>query len=110
MLLIWCVCVSTGRRVPFVLFGQALMFYLPYYMWKLWEGSKVRNIIQGLHIFTIKEQDAVKDEKEEILSGYVVTNLHEQNGWAIRYFTCELLNLVQTFYYIYIEYNYDSDY
>lgn len=81
-------------RVPFVLFGQGLMFYMPYYMWKLWEGSKVKNIIQGLHIFTIKEEVEVKDQKEGILSEYIVTNLHEHNGWAIRYFTCELLNLV----------------
>lgn len=33
--------------VPFVLFGQALMFYAPYYLWKIWENNKVRSIIQG---------------------------------------------------------------
>ncbi|XP_046445811.1 innexin inx2-like [Daphnia pulex] len=80
--------------VPFVLFGQALMFYTPYYLWKMWEGTKVRNIIQGMHIFTIKEKIEVRDEKEEILTKYIVRNLHEHNGWAIRFFVCELLNLV----------------
>jgi hypothetical protein len=71
------------------------MFYTPYYLWKMWEGTKVRNIIQGMHIFTIKEKIEVRDEKEEILTKYIVRNLHEHNGWAIRFFVCELLNLVR---------------
>lgn len=25
--------------VPFVLFGQALMFYLPHNLWRSWEGN-----------------------------------------------------------------------
>ncbi len=75
------------------------MFYTPYYLWKMWEGSKVRSIIQGMHIFTIKEKKEVRDEKEEILTTYIVSNLHEHNGWAIRYFSCELMNLVRHFPY-----------
>lgn len=86
--------VFNRRRVPFVLFGQALMFYTPYYLWKMWEDNKMRRIIQGLHIFTIREDSEVRDQKEGILSGYIVNNLHEHNGWAIRYFSCELMNLV----------------
>jgi hypothetical protein len=61
----------------------------------MWEGTKVRNIIQGMHIFTIKEKIEVRDEKEEIWTTYIVRNLHEHNGWAIRFFVCELLNLVR---------------
>ena len=93
--------ISVSTRVPFVLFGQALMFYTPYYLWKMWEGSKVRSIIQGMHIFTIKEKAEVLDEKEEILTGYIVSNLHEHNRWAISYFVCELLNLVSPFSWLY---------
>ena len=33
--------------VPFVLFGQAIMFYAPYYLWKMWESNKVKSIIQN---------------------------------------------------------------
>lgn len=81
-------------RVPFVLFGQALMFYTPYYLWKAWEGNKLRSIIQGLNIFTLKETATERGQKEDILAKYVTNNLHEHNGWAIRYFACEFMNLV----------------
>lgn len=26
--------------VPFVLFGQAMMFYLPHLIWRRWEGKQ----------------------------------------------------------------------
>lgn len=81
--------------VPFVLFGQALMFYAPYFLWKMWEGSKIRHIVQGLHIFTLKEHAPEREKKETILAEYLVNNLHEHNGWAFRYFACELFNLVR---------------
>lgn len=82
--------------VPFVLFGQALMFYAPYAIWKVWEGNKIKSIVQGLHIFTLKQQPDERDKKETILAEYIVNNLHEHNSWAIRYFFCELLNLVSS--------------
>lgn len=81
--------------VPFVLFGQALMFYTPYALWKAWEGSKIKSIIQGLHVFTLKEKAEERDKKETILAEYVIDTLHDHNGWALRYFFCELLNLVE---------------
>jgi hypothetical protein len=80
--------------VPFVLFGQALMFYTPYALWKSWEGNKIHSIIQGLHVFTLKESADQKSKKEEILADYLSRNLHEHNGWALHFFLCELLNVI----------------
>ena len=34
--------------VPFVLFLQALMFYTPHTIFKMWEGEKVKTLIGGL--------------------------------------------------------------
>lgn len=46
--------------VPFVLFAQAIAFYAPYYLWKIWENNKVRSIVQGNPILTIyRMNDAV---------------------------------------------------
>ncbi|XP_037818812.1 innexin inx7 [Lucilia sericata] len=36
--------------VPFVLFGQALCFYLPHFLWKTWEGGRVRALVFGLRM------------------------------------------------------------
>lgn len=74
------------------------MFYAPYYLWKMWEGNKLRSIIQGLNVFTLKETVDERGKKEEILAKYVTNNLHEHNRWAISYFICELLNLVLIFF------------
>ncbi len=35
--------------VPFMLFLQGLLFYLPHLLFKMWEGGKIRNVISGLH-------------------------------------------------------------
>jgi len=80
--------------VPFVLFGQAIMFYAPYYLWKMWESNKVKSIIQGMHVFTLREQPEDRAKKEDVLASYIMRNLHEHNGWALRFFFCEALNLV----------------
>ncbi|KAK3925482.1 Innexin inx7 [Frankliniella fusca] len=34
--------------VPFVLFGQAIMFYLPHLLWRLSEGGTIKVLVEGL--------------------------------------------------------------
>ena len=36
--------------VCFVLFIQGVMFYVPYYLWKIWEGGHMRAITMGMQI------------------------------------------------------------
>lgn len=35
--------------IPFVLFGQALMFYLPHLMWRTWEGKIIDTFVLRIH-------------------------------------------------------------
>ena len=35
--------------VPFVLFLQGIMFYVPHLIFKSWEGGKVQGIVAGLN-------------------------------------------------------------
>lgn len=37
--------------VPFVLFGQAIMFYLPHYIWKRQEGKTYKQINYNFGVF-----------------------------------------------------------
>lgn len=34
--------------VPFVLFAQAIFFYLPHLLWRTWEGGKIKKLVDGL--------------------------------------------------------------
>lgn len=34
--------------VPFVLFLQAISFYLPHLFWRSWEGGRIKNLVIGL--------------------------------------------------------------
>ena len=69
------------------------MFYAPYSLWKAWEKSKVKTIIQGLNLFEIREDDPGRKKKECILANYLNDTLHEHNGYALRLFFCEALNV-----------------
>lgn len=44
---------SYYQWVPFVLFFQAITFYIPHWIWKMWEGGKIRMITNGTREFCI---------------------------------------------------------
>ncbi len=76
----------------FFLFLQAMLFYLPRYLWKSSEGGKITMLVGGLN-------DVVVDQgKKEEQIGLIVKyfNLHRgtHSMYALRYFLCEVLNFV----------------
>ncbi|XP_071522205.1 innexin inx2-like [Panulirus ornatus] len=78
--------------VPFVLVLQAIMFYVPRYLWKNMEGGLFTTILAGLDKLTMDENARFK--KHKILSQYMIRHLHMHMNWAIRFFLCEALCLV----------------
>ncbi|CAI6351242.1 unnamed protein product [Macrosiphum euphorbiae] len=78
--------------VCFVLFFQAMFFYLPRYMWKTWEGGRIKMLVLDLNCPIISEE--CKNDRKKLLIDYFATNLHTQNFYAIRFFLCEFLNFV----------------
>lgn len=57
--------------VPFVLFAQALSFYLPHVFWRSWEGGKIKNLVHGLqHILLSKYIE--NEEDLQINKTYVI--------------------------------------
>lgn len=42
---------SYYRWVPFMLFFQAITFYVPHWIWKMWEGGKIRMITKNVREF-----------------------------------------------------------
>ena len=85
--------------VCFTLFFQALLFYIPRYLWKTWEGGKISLLLQDLNV-PIVDADA-KRERIKLLVEYFTTNKHNHNVYALKFFFCEILNFVNVFGQIY---------
>lgn len=78
--------------VCFVLFFQALLFYLPRYLWRMWEGGLLANIISGLNVCVLSEDD--KNNKKKILLEYLTRTFRRHTMYAVKYYLCEVLCLV----------------
>ncbi|KAG8034515.1 hypothetical protein G9C98_007591 [Cotesia typhae] len=78
--------------VCFALFFQAILFYVPRYLWKTWENGRLKMLVLDLNCPIVT--DSSKTERSKLLVDYFRTNLHTQNLYAYRFFFCEILNFV----------------
>ena len=85
--------------VPFVLFLQGVMFYLPHYFWKMYEDERMKKITDGLRGRTLNIDDR-KDACETLVK-YVKETFHENNWYAGVFFICDLMNLFNTIFQMY---------
>lgn len=80
--------------VCFCLFFQAMLFYIPRWLWKHWEGGKIHALLLDMDIGLVSE--AEKKQKKKMLLDYLYVNMRHHNWWFYRYFLCELLTLANT--------------
>lgn len=78
--------------VCFALFFQAMLFYIPRYLWKTWEGGRIKMLVLDLNCPVVNEN--CKADRKRLLVEYFATNLHLQNFYAFRFFICEALNFI----------------
>ncbi|GFV74857.1 innexin inx2 [Trichonephila clavipes] len=78
--------------VCFVLFLQAILFYLPRYFWKVCEGGKIKNIVLDLNSYIMGQEK--KDENRRVLVEYLVENMGNHKFYAFSYFLCEVANFI----------------
>ena len=83
---------STGFICSISIFFQAILFYVPRWLWKNWEAGKIHALMMDLDIGVV--QDVEKRQKKRLLLDYLADNLKHHNWWAYRYFFCEFLALV----------------
>nr|XP_045616204.1 innexin inx2-like [Procambarus clarkii] len=86
--------------VTLFLYLQAIMFYIPRYLWKVWEGGKLKMLADQLDS-PIVDDEAKKDRKT-MLVNYFTLNLHRQNTYAFKFFICEVLNFINVIGQIYL--------
>ncbi|KAK9498875.1 hypothetical protein O3M35_003430 [Rhynocoris fuscipes] len=85
--------------VCFVLFFQAILFYIPRYLWKTWEGGRIKMLVLDLNCPVVS--DECKEDRKRLLVDYFTSNLHTQNFYAIRFILCEVLNFINVLAQIY---------
>uniref|UniRef100_A0A023F430 Innexin n=1 Tax=Triatoma infestans TaxID=30076 RepID=A0A023F430_TRIIF len=78
--------------VAFFLFFQAVLFYMPRWLWKHWEGGKIHALMMDLDVGICSELE--KKQKKKLLLDYLWENLRYHNWWCFRYYLCELLSLL----------------
>ncbi|XP_050297901.1 innexin inx2-like isoform X2 [Anthonomus grandis grandis] len=69
---------------------QALMFYIPRYLWKSWEGNRLEIIVKDLR-GPLSPDKWSADYKDKITNFMFCTRDH--NAYALSYAFCELLSL-----------------
>lgn len=84
---------SYYQWVPFMLFFQGVLFYVPHWMWKQWEEGKVRMISEGMR-GAIIESKQHRQMRAQRLVQYILDTMHLHNSYAAGYFFCEALNFV----------------
>jgi len=78
--------------VPFMLFLQGVMFYIPHYLWKTFEDKKMNKITSGLRGKTFNT-DGRRDACEHLIN-YLWETRGMHNAYAVKYFLCDMLNFV----------------
>eukprot|EP00095_Tigriopus_kingsejongensis_P012189 maker-scaffold521_size146803-snap-gene-0.16 protein:Tk12189 transcript:maker-scaffold521_size146803-snap-gene-0.16-mRNA-1 annotation:"hypothetical protein DAPPUDRAFT_303789" len=85
--------------VCFFLFFEAILFYIPRYLWKTSEGGKIKMLVQGLMEPIIGEDD--KQGQVDIIVKYFRETRGTHGLYALRYFGCEVLNFANIILQIY---------
>ncbi|GFQ80258.1 innexin shaking-B [Trichonephila clavata] len=80
------------RWVYFMLFFQAVLFYTPRWLWKTWEGGKMKSLTKGFNNVLLPGPKL--NEEFEALSRYLVKTLGAHDYYAAKYYLCELLSLL----------------
>lgn len=80
--------------VPFVLFLQGVMFYIPHYLWKAFEHKKIDKITSGVRGKTLVNKLEERRDCLEDLISYLWETKGTHDLYAFKYLFCDLLNVV----------------
>ena len=75
--------------VCFTLLFQAILFYLPRYMWNSWEGGKIELLVQDTNV-PIVDAETKKDRITVLVDYFTInsnSNMHKK--YAMKFFLCE---------------------
>lgn len=77
--------------ICFLMFAQALCFYVPKWLWKAWEGGKVSAIVAALDIRSAVTQNSAELRSQMV--DFLVLNMSHNRCFLFKYLLCELLTV-----------------
>jgi len=80
--------------VVFVLFFQALLCYIPHFLWKSWEGGKLSLLLQNLDEKSLNTDPETTKDRRAVIVNYILRNIGTHNLYVYKFIFCEFLNLV----------------
>jgi len=78
--------------VPFMLFLQGCMFYIPHVVHKYFESGKVKAIVAGLQMWVLDNNE--RSDKESALANYVIETKGTHNTWCLKLIFARFLYLL----------------
>nr|CAD7404921.1 unnamed protein product [Timema poppensis] len=104
---------SYYQWVPFFLFGQALLFYVPHFIWKKMEGGRIQALVEGFENAALAFSETDLQVRDSVVPSKVTRDanillvrkaflqrLHINRPWASWLILCELLNAVNVIFQI----------
>ncbi|CAN8020417.1 hypothetical protein HPB47_025822 [Ixodes persulcatus] len=79
--------------VCFLLFGQAMFFYFPRWLWCAWEGGRVPAIVSALDVESAAFHDSGGELRSRLVD-FLVLNLNRNNWYFAKYLLCELVGFL----------------
>ena len=86
--------------VCFVLFFQAVCFYFPRYLWKIWESGKMKHMTQSLDLPIMSPDD--RRIQIDQLANYLSCTFKSNDMYFVQYVVCEVLNFVNVIMQIFL--------
>ena len=74
------------------------MFYFPHWVWKMMEGKKFDNLINGLNISMAFDESLPKIQQVAEYMQERRKDRMEHRMWAFKFYFCEFLNLVNVIF------------
>lgn len=76
------------------------MFYIPRYLWKMWEGQKLRNLVLNLNNPILSDKN--RDDELTLLVEYLRRNYGNHNTYLYYFTFCEALNFLNVCFQMYL--------
>ena len=73
--------------ICFTLFFQAILFYIPRYLWMTWENGRIKMLVQDMNV-PILDQETKRDRIKLIID-YFTVNRRNHQLYTLKFLFCE---------------------